>query len=284
MKKRTSEREHELVKNLFKKLNAYKMEDITLDINKNLLCCIEAIEISDTDEITVLDIEKSDDLKAKYLLSQKLNIPLYYVIYSPTKNVFEIYLCTDNNRLIVNLELQETFNEHEFIEWWKSHKTSIQTKEFVNGGRIRTNQTKIDEIIEKYNLKWGGNLDGFIVNNNNNIIAIIETIYSTKFSIDNEWCDPAKYLNTKHGGPKFESWESTITIAKHLNVPLLVITIDTNNSREEIGLAAIKYVSKDKVQYVDDIAPPQRNIKELSNITKTIFKLIEKVPVPKIKK
>ncbi len=270
----SSENKHEFTDLLFKEINAFGIGNITMDIDRNFTAIIEAVEYEDYEEIDIGSIFSKDELNARLLLADKISIPFYIITYQ--REIFSIYECEKNNDVIV-FELKHNFKELEFLNWWSIIKGTKQTHKLNNGAQFRVGDTIFHKVLKKYDLKWGGNIDGILIKNNE-IIAVIDNISIAFVPINHPKADPALFFFKR--GPRYETWLSTVKLSMMLNVPHLLFTLDKNNPRNEIiGLTAIDQLSRRGVFYVNN-EKPSNNIKTgLKNIKESIFiKTLESNP------
>ena len=164
-------------------------------------------------------------------------------------------------------------------------KGTTQNKPLANGAGTRAKCTVFDGALEKYGLMWGGNIDGFIVNEDfDQITCIIDNI-SVSTDLSGKRANPADYFNDgnpKHG-PKYEGWRPTTTLAMMLNVPHALFTLDKNNAaKEHIGLTFISGLSKEKISFAGDVAPNSNVINGLEKIVQTFTAELPAMHPPKV--
>ena len=274
MKRRTTENRHYFTEKLFGKLNAYSIENIAMDEERNFTAIIEAVEYNELEQIKINDVFKKEEIEAKLLMAKKLEIPFFFVAYQ--KGIYYIFEINRNHeqRLINKLD------EIGFVTWWASVKKTKQFHPLNNGGLDRAYGTIFDRVLDKYGQKWGGNVDGFIIGNSD-IQCIIDNISIAFVSIDNYKADPARFFHLR--GPKYETWYSTVKLANMLKVPHILLTIDKNNPSEEVvGISVIDELTKNGIKYVDNITPPQRIVRGMKNITEKISELIKVSKPPNV--
>lgn len=173
------------------------------------------------------------------------------------------------------------------MRFWYKRKQTIQIHPFdKNGAKKRTGKTRIDGILEAAGLEWGGNIDGFIINNNS-VIAIIDCIsigpasQRNTHDLSDPKADPALYFNAR--GPRYTTWLSTIILAQALNVPHLLFTLNkVNMSQEAIGLTGIDYLTSNGINYHQSIAPNQNVVYGLDAVIDNIFNRLNQLDVPRV--
>lgn len=274
MKRRTTENKHPFTEKLFSNLNAYSIENIAMDEQRNFTAIIEAVEYNELEKISIYSVFSTKEIDARLLMARRLGIPFYFVAFQKDNYyIYEIQQDADQN-------LIHMFNELGFVNWWASIKKTKQLHPLNNGGLDRAYGTIFDRVLDKYGQKWGGNVDGFIIENKD-ITCIIDNISIAFVSIDNEKADPARFFHLR--GPKYETWYSTVKLANTLGIPHILLTIDKNNPNNEIvGISVIDELTKNGIKYVDNITPPQRIIRGMPNIVSKIKELVSKAKPPRV--
>lgn len=296
MKIRSTENEHPFTNKLLSNLNAYEIQGLTTNRNKNkFLAGMEAIELEKDEEFnfkSLISLFPPNHIYAKLLLTETLNIPLYILTYKNRNSLYSVYeLVKNKNYNITNklqyidksaLDIKECridLNEEQFIEWWKEVKETVQVKPFVNGAGKRADKTVFDNVLAKYGLYWGGNVDGFVIKENK-IVGIIDNLSAGS--------------NIKEYNPALQKWFSVwilhinSVLAQILKVPHLILTIDKHHPDSEIiGLSAIDtlhlYKNSKEIEFFNNVSPDKNIVVSMDNIKNQIFKLLEQAPVPKTK-
>lgn len=297
MLRRTTERtNHSFQQQLFKEINAFDLQGLTM--NNDRSCFTAGVEYFDLgpDEYLVFYQNQSavynlqgmleiEHIYAQALLTRHLDIPLYYIF--GYRDEFYLHHITLNNNNKISFE-SNLLTTEELVQFWHRIKGTIQTHPInLNGAEQRANETRIDRILENNDLAWGGNIDGFIIQDGE-IVSIIDCISIGRASQRNTGdltdpvADPALYFHKK--GPKYETWKSTITLATLLEVPHMLFTLDTVNTElETIGLTGIDFLTKSGINYFNRISPNENVIHGLDNIVNAIFTLISRLNVPQIR-
>jgi hypothetical protein len=273
MKKYTTEIFHPFQDQLYKMLNAFSVENLTMNYERNFTSIIDYFELDEAESLNLTKVIVDNKCDSKLLLAKNLKIPYFLVFFQ--KDFFYIFNYDGNQQKQLNhLKL----NEIEFILWFKKIKQTHQTHQLNNGGQSRILNFHLTDLLIKNGLSWGGNLDGFVIENNR-IKAIIDNISIAFTSIDNFMADPAKFFFKR--GPRYETGLSTVKIANTLKVPHLLLTLNKNNPQEEvIGLTAIKNLNKNGVYYHEGIKPFENVIYGYENILRNIHQYINKVDFP----
>lgn len=310
LRRRTSENAHKFEKKLFEQLDLSELQGLLVDENWNATVGLEAIEILDSNYFESLkstNRSKEDkeefcnefykvltkkDIKERYLLCDKLNIPFVLIFYCPTyegiKN-FRISMVKINDNGDIKYINKIDYSENDFIKWWQSKKGTIQTKQLRNSAGPRVKRTKIDNILSNYGLMWGGNIDAFKAENSH-IECIIDFISCSRNMNIN--ANPSKWYNSSNPkyGPKYEGFKTQSKVANRLCVPHLIIYLDKSQPDAEIvAISAIKEISPHAITLVNDPVTnsqriPKDHITEgIENICDEIGKVISFSNPPIIK-
>jgi hypothetical protein len=278
--KRTTESDHPFIHKLYTSINAFHIEGLTMDESRNFSAIIEAIQFSDDEVLDIREAFSTEDIMAKFLLSTELDIPLFFVCLH--KKVFTILRAFEQKIVRddavtfseVSFSVVETLDEAGFVVWWSKIKKTSQTHPLNNGANSRTSNTVFDQIIESKGYAWGGNIDALVVNSDfTKVLCVIDDISIAFVSIDNNYADPARFFHKR--GPIYNTWLSTVKLANMLNVPHILLTKDANNGNDEVvGISVIDHLDTSGIFYVDKISPPQRIVKGIDTIQKSIMDLI----------
>ena len=295
MIRRTTENTvHEFQKNLYDRINAFDLQGLTMNENRDRFTAgVEYFDLS-FEEYQQIRKNKSNVYKLDGMLPEKLinaqivftaqlGIPLYYI------------WGYEDNFLLLEARVREDklryrnwwINYEQLVSFWHKIKQTVQTHPFdKNGAKNRTHKTRIDAILESNGLEWGGNIDGFILKDGK-VGAIIDCISIGQASqrmthgLTDPKADPALYFNAR--GPKYETWLSTIILARTLNVPHLLFTLNkVDMEQEAIGLAGIDKLTRKGINYYQGIKPNGNVIRGIDNISNAIFTLLREVRVPQV--
>lgn len=295
LRRTTERRNHNFQQRLFKEINAFDLQGLTMNITRSSFTAgVEYFDLEPSDYLVIKQNQSDvynlqrmlgfEQIYAQVLLTRQLDIPLYYIFgYGDEFFIHQIIL--DNNNKVSYIS--RLLNTEELVQFWHTIKGTIQTHPInLNGAERRANETRIDRILKQNNLAWGGNVDGFIVQKGE-IISIIDCISIGSASQKNtndltdHLADPALYFFKN--GPRYETWLSTIKLAKSLGTPHLLFTLNAVNTElETIGLTGIDFLMDSGINYFNQISP-NKNVKYgLDNITNEIFDLISYLDIPKI--
>lgn len=251
MKKRDTEGTHELGTLFYENVNIFELQGLLININGEFSASIEAFDMEAGEVFNVESAFTINEFKAKILLSERLDIPFYIIVYPFRADFFVIYKIQGNSNKIT-VESIKNYSFNDFIIWWKSLKGTIQTKPLNEAGS-RIAKSKVDEILFKNGLAWGGNIDGFIISKEkDNILAILEKRVSNKFDINTY--DPASFF--KYRGGDYYTWLPLVRLSNLLGCPLFLLTLSKRSS-EYFGLAVVDSIEP-TLQYKG--LPPNENL------------------------
>ncbi|WP_294659883.1 hypothetical protein [uncultured Fusobacterium sp.] len=280
MKIRNTENNHYFQKELFRKLNIFELQGLLMDENRNFTAAVEAIQFEENETPNLEEVFSKEELYAKYRLAEELKIPFYLIRFFREKfGIVKVYKASDDK---IELSKVKEKTEKEFIEFWKRLKKTKQLHPLLNGAKERTDNTIFDKVLRKYNLEWGGNIDGFMIRNRK-IVAIVDNISIGARSgpVDGNYANPALYFFKK--GPRYETWLSSVKLAYKLNIPHLLFTIDKEDpNKDHIGFSIISLLNKTGIYYQNNLAPNKNVLIGLDNIITEVEKAVKMAPIPKL--
>ena len=276
MKKYTVEYEHEFLNLIYERLNSIRIDCLTMDEDRNFTSIVEAYELDQSEtlnnalDFVIKDYKRIFQLKR---ISELIRVPIFYIFYF--NNKFHIY------KLEESIIYDRGLSEKEFIDFWKKIKKTKQTHPLINGAQERASESIFYNTLSKYGLSWGGNIDGIIFESNK-ITGIIDDISIGFTQLDNISADPSLFFFKR--GPRYETWLSTVKLAKTLKVPHLLITKNKKDQKDNrIGLTSIEVLTKKGIFYLDDLRPSNNIIIGLDKIVREVKLQILKSPVPDYK-
>lgn len=297
MKIRSSERNHYFQSMLFRRLRAFSLQGLLMDDDHNFTAAIEAIAEESSDDKRLFPYSGSnvvfpfsstntaipfteEELHAKYILATEIGVPFYIICYS--NGLFTILEVKEKDGSI-GIKKSQKFTEQQFIDWWKQLKGTIQTKQLNNGGEARLCNTVFDSVLRKYGLEWGGNIDGFSLNEDGSgIRCIIDNISVSRPGLND---DPSNYFNSPNPrhGPRYEGWYAAVKLAHDLGVPHVLFTLDKNNDRiEHTGIAFIRRLSPEGLFYVKNIKTNDNIRSGMDNIVDFINRVLPRLSPPEL--
>lgn len=286
MKIRSTENDHDFQKRLFDRLNAYQLQGLLINSRDEFSAGVEAIQYDDGEEY--VEPFSEEELWAKYVLTERIGIPMYLVYY--WKRLYYI--------LQVNKESQgkarpkrlnsKGMNEDGFAQWWKELKGMPQTKQLNNGAGVRADNTVFDSALRRHGLEWGGNIDGFILSaDNNEVLCVIDNISVSVDDLGGNNADPGAYFhspNPKHG-PRYEGWYGAVKLSNQIAVPHMLLTIDKKHPEmEHVGMTFIDDLSPRGLTYIENIPPNRRVVNGIDNIALTYARLISRMHAPTLER
>ena len=284
-KVRTTENEHFFTKRMFKELNIFDIQNLTLNKNRTkFLCALEAIEFERGEEFSLKELLKvfsPSEIFAKCLIAEELHIDFLILSYSNDKKTYEVHKIKRINKkynITYKLEhiskedleivtIKENMDEEMFINWWKEIKETVQTKPFVNGASARASKTLFDKVLARNGLLWGGNLDGFLILNNK-VVAVIDNLSCSSGKLKDYNPIKSKYFSTI-------IFYANSLLAKQLGCPHYLFTINKLfPEKEEIGFAVIQkilhYKESKEVSFLNNKTPDKNVLKGIEIINKCI--------------
>ncbi len=279
MKVRTSENSHEFQTKLFNRLKAYSLQGLLMDDKHDFTAALEAIEYEDGDDTTKLPFT-ANEIHARYTLASEAGIPLYILCY--IEGIYRLYKVKENMG-DVSLSPDQRLDENGFIQWWGDHKKTVQTKLLNNGGEKRLGETIFDSVLRKHGYEWGGNIDGFVLTDDDKQVKyIIDNISVSKSNLNDE---PSHYFNSpdpRHG-PRYEGWYGAVKLAHQIHVPHVLFTIDKHEvSREHIGFTVIDKLTPEGIFFVESLKPNDNILNRMENIVRIVNETVEKSVPPEL--
>ena len=286
MKIRSTENDHDFQKRLFDRLNAYQLQGLLINSRDEFSAGVEAVQYDDGEEY--VEPFSEEELWAKYVLTEKIGIPMYLVYY--WKRLYYILQVNKESQVRARPKLLNTkgMNEDGFAQWWKELKGMPQTKQLNNGAGVRANNTVFDGVLRRHGLEWGGNIDGFILSaDNNEVLCVIDNISVSVDNLGGNNADPGAYFhspNPKHG-PRYEGWYGAVKLSNQIEVPHMLLTIDKKHPEmEHVGMTFIDDLSPRGLTYIDNISPNRRVVNGIDNIALTYARLISRMHAPTLER
>lgn len=286
MKRRNVEGTHEFAEAIAERFNIFELGGLLLDSDWNFTAAVEAFELEAEEAGRSLHdlIVSNGFLEALYmdaLFAAKLQIPFYIIAHIQENAYIHIYkIHPDEKTQDLNCEARQRLTEDEFIHWWQEKKGTAQTKPYRSDFQRRAQNSYFDNLLEGYELKWGGNIDGFLVADREGafeVTAIIENRFTNKAPLAQY--DPNNYY--KFNGGDYNTWRPLIQLADSLGVPLLLMTYSNRiGEGRQVGITRIIDQSlEDGLLYVQDsrgkaIRPCKNIFTDVDDIQKCFERLI----------
>ncbi len=250
VKIRSTEKPHSFTEKLRRAIPMYELQGLTLDSANNFTAGIEAVEYDLNEEVEVKSLFSVAEWKAKWSLCSSLSIPLYLTTYRTRDEIIKaLKISFDNDE--IEIQNYGSFSFEEYADWWASIKGTVQTKPLHEA---RSRISFFDNLLAKYGLAWGGNIDGFLLSSKMKPQAILETRYTTKAPL--ERYDPAVYFKYRNGD--YKTWEPLILLAMRLKIPLFLLTFERKSTKDRLGFSTIESISREELVYRN--GPPFKSI------------------------
>lgn len=233
--------------------------EATKTSNNNIpIQCLEAVEYDLPEEFTPKNIFSDKVWLNKIKTANFFGSSLLLLSYMPNDKVlFKLHEVIARGNTVQFVLISEFQNEVTFVDWWRSIKKLNQTKKTVEA-KPRQALTVFDDIIERNGFSWGGNMDGFILNNlDNSVVTTIEVRQSLSFPI--EKYDPANYFaGTLKKGGDFKTWLPMVYLKKAYGVPIVLLTLSTK-SGSKFGYTEVTSINYKRIFYRNNV-PPTANV------------------------
>jgi hypothetical protein len=269
MKIRTTEKPHCFADQLCKTVPIYGLQGLTLGSQKEFTAGIEAVEYDAHEKVDAASIFPMMKWKAKWSLCDNLSVPLYALTYKPPHDFIEIFKVIFDSGGLQSL-YKGKFIFDEFAKWWASIKGTVQDKKLYEAkGRL----SFFDNLLDRYGLAWGGNVDGFLLDLKMKISAIIEFRFPSKSALENY--DPADYFNYRNGD--YYMWEPLVLLSIRLRAPLFLMTFERNSQKDRLGFSVIDSISKAGLSHRGD-RPCDNIIQGIGNIMDELERKLSESP------
>ncbi len=270
---RSTEKEHDFTNRLFERLKLFSIQGLTMSADKHWTAGVEAIQYDDNETVQLERIFPIVQVKAKYYLSKTLGIPFYFVIWQ--KGVFKVFNIwfDDQGRFCSSQEHE--FDEYGYVSWWSTLKGLPQPKPLLEKASIRVQRSVFDIALEKHDMAWGGNIDGYMFKHKQ-FACIVENIYTYKHPLESERGEPSFYFFKQ--GPNYNTWFPTVTLAHQLGIPLFLFTINGNTNDDRIGFTVIDHLESSGIYYRDNLKPNNNIIVGIDNIEKVVLSHLDQKP------
>lgn len=272
MIKRYSLGGHELINKIIDEFHniesdSYSIKEISgivMNENNDFTAVMEYYEVDKNYSFNIK--EHLQELQASIMIAKNLMIPMFVIVYKEDSPLFEIYDFFNETKF-TKRHTEIDNNKNDFLIWWKKYKGTVQSKPFY---RSDYTSWKINQVFNTGMTKWGGDIDGVVIFNDNEIISLLEFRKSTTELVSSY--DPNRYYGgTQRRAGDYMTWFPLIRLKNVLSVPLYLITlseIDTN----KYGYAEILKQDRQTLHYKDGIVPGQ-------NVTENLKIIFEKIKI-----
>lgn len=281
MKRRDVEGFHSFSQEVAKECGIYELGGLLLNDQGEFTAAVEAFEVGREEAANGMHFSALLKQDGYYnticmgcLLAAALYIPFYAFVKAEGKRgiyQYQLITETDDQNSILIAQSHACISEEDFLKWWWKNKQTVQTKPYRPQLQRRACGSYFDRLLEGRGMKWGGNIDGFLVKSSPEklITAVIENRYTTDSPIQSY--DPAKYFCND-----IFTWRPLILLRARLGVPLLLFTYSRRGGEEQmVGLtqvinepadtAALKYatdpISKKQLRPCDHIVTSAADVK-----------------------
>lgn len=251
MKKRNVEGTHAFAQFVADQCNIFALGGLLLDRNWNFTAAVEAFELEKEEKRSHLtSLLNSNGLTKAIIMdgafAHQLGIPFFVVTHVIDESHIHVYeLCSDYKNNELQCVDKKALSEEEFIQWWQEMKGTVQTKLYGKDFRTRAAKSYFDNLLESHGLKWGGNIDGYLVidrNDRHNIIAIIENRFTNMTPLSKY--DPNTYYKGYNGGDYY-TWLPLMNLKDSLDVPLFLMTYSYRDGEQnQVGITRVLGQSK----------------------------------------
>lgn len=261
---------HVLVENIidgFNEINnnkrMYSTSGLLIDGDYNFSAVVEYYELERCEKLDIQEI--IEEIEGSIILALKLDIPMFIITYTKEQDVMEIYDYFNRNQYSKSI-IKPEYDDCEFVKWWKKYKGTYQSKPFYKPEYI---QWKINNVLNEGKTRWGGDIDGIVINDDNkDIQSIVEFRKATNGLVKNY--DPAIYFNgTQNRAGDYYTWKPLTTLKDTINAPLYLVTL-SEEDQGKYGFTEIDSISKCSLNYKNRLIPG-------SNICESIQELSQKL-------
>ena len=262
MRRNTERQDHPLVKEFMRLCQMYDLQGLLMDEKDNFTAAVEAFTFAkDEKPERARDITdfSNDQWLAILTLSEALHVSLNVFLHQDGAKTIKHYSIT--KAAFVSGESIESgdLTEREFVKWWATMKRTKQIKEYREEMTSRIKESYFDNLLEAHNLKWGGNIDSFLVlpGKDYKPLALIENRITTKYSLKKY--DPAVFYESDR-----RTWLPLFLICNQLQIPLFLCTYSKiENETNELGISQVDTSHENTLKYIDDIKPYERRFSDL---------------------
>ena len=230
MERRNAEKQdHEFEQEFVKACNLYDMQGLLIG-DDQFTAAVEAFTLTAGEHIDKLRTNAFTDEEwlAKLYFADSLNAEFHVFLHREgTASIYDYDITIDgfkNNTIV-----RKIMTENEFVVWWRQHKRTIQTKEYRPELRDVIEKSYFDRLLESNGLKWGGNIDGFMLasDENHRPVIVLENRFTNNRTI--KAYDPLAYYDED-----IQTWKPLILLCQILNIPCILCTYSKRENEERI--------------------------------------------------
>lgn len=224
----------------------YDISGILMDGNFNFTAVVEYFELDVNESFSIPAIK--NDIFASVIVAHRLKLPLFIIVYKEKTDYFEIFDFFNNISFTKSI-IHPTPNNCEFLQWWKQYKGTQQYKPFYNNNYL---SWKINQVFNTGVTKWGGDVDGIIMDNQR-IISLVEFRKSTYETVD-KYNPLSYYKGTQNRAGDYMTWLPLILLKKALNSNLYLVTLSEVDT-SHYGIAEILDNDQSNLYLKFDVTP-----------------------------
>ena len=270
MIRRDTERKHQFADNLFSEMKIFDLQGL-LKNDTNYKCGLECYQVRRFTDIDFSKLDKEVE-KSRCIFCAKLNVPYYIIFTEEMDRYYRIYKVSISNDDI-EYTLTWEFNTSSFIMWWRNQQNFSQSKPMYNASK-RIESSIIDKVLFENSLAWGMNIDGFSLNDNNEIYAIYEKricTYKPPYTVENY--DPNRFFKgTATRAGDFYSWNLLYELSINLDAHLFLLTFDTS-VRRLFGFSEIIDIDSNGIKYRKGVKPYEKVFRGIDEFRSSINEL-----------
>ena len=258
MKRRSVEGAHLFAQEVAEKCCISDLGGLLLDDRGNFTTAIEALELepSETGQnlSSLLDANGLTPLFYRNAqFAENLGLPFCILAHIRGTSNIHVYQVIPEKHGVLTCSSHEILTEAGFLQWWQERKKTKQVKPYRQELTQRAETSYFDNLLERHDLKWGGNIDGYLMGYHSGafrIRGIIENRFTKKVALSQY--DPNAFF--RYGGGDYNTWQPLITLKDSLQVPLFVMTYSKRDGEEnQVGITQILGQTRESgLQYVQD--------------------------------
>lgn len=260
VKRRNTERAHSFADEVAQCCGLHDLQGLLLNEHWEPTAAIEAYELSEAlgnRRLTDLVIP-ADELYIKCVFAERVGVPLYLLTCIQGQRGVVIYeFQADHNLKVPRCVSAKGKSETDFVAWWRERKQTVQTKPYRRDLSGRIADSYFDSVLEAQDEKWGGNIDGYLVDWSSgdvDIRGIVENRFTRKTPLNSY--DPQRYFSC--GGGDYYTWLPLFNLHEQMGVPLFLATYSTQSGEtHSAGLTIVESLNQNGIIYMCNRAGQQ---------------------------
>ena len=253
--RRNTERYHRFAGEVARFCGIHDLQGLLMNENWPPTAAIEAYDLSETlgnRPCTGIVISERE-LYIKCVFAERVGVPLYLLIHSLGWRGVVIYqFRADHQRKAPVCISRKGKSEADFVAWWRERKQTVQTKAYRRDLSNRIANSYFDWVLEAQGEKWGGNVDGYLVDwssGDADIRGIVENRFTNKVPLSSY--DPNRYF--RYGGGDYYTWLPLFNLYRQMGIPLFLATYSNRpGETHSAGLTIVKSLAQNGITYVND--------------------------------